>query len=52
VVSASLIPVAVVPVVAEGKTEMEVEKELELERLAATTLQEVPVERVAAAVVA
>jgi len=52
VVSATPRLVVVVPAAAAGTMEMEVEKELELERLAAMTLQAVPVERATAAAVA
>jgi hypothetical protein len=52
VVSATLMPAVVVPVVAAETMEMEVEMELDPERPAATTVQVVPVETVAEAVAA
>jgi hypothetical protein len=52
VVSATLMPAVVVPVVAVETMEMVVEKELDPERPTVTTLQVVPVEMVAEAVAA
>jgi len=52
VISATLMPPAVVPVVAAETVEMVVEKEVELERPATTALQAVPVARAAATVAA
>jgi len=52
VISATLVPPAVVPVVAAGTVEMAVEKGLELERPATMALQVVPMVRVKAAAVA
>jgi len=52
VISATLVPPAVVLVVVVGTVEMAVEKGVELERQATTALQVVPMVRVKAAVVA